>query len=108
MKTAAALLAAILLLGACGGGADKAGEAVADNLEQAADQSDPAAAKVLDNAADAIRDAHGAEAEATAQAALQEAGNAQAASGTIGGTTPPLQAKPHQAGDPTPAPKVRP
>jgi hypothetical protein len=74
--TAAALL--LLSLGACGG--KTASDQAADNLQAAADQSDPAAAEVLDNAADAIRDNESspADANATAQDALSEAGNAQA------------------------------
>ena len=78
MKAVVPAIATLLLLGACGGAANESSEATAENLEQAADQSDPAAAAVLDNAADQIRDENVTDANATAQAALQEAGNAQA------------------------------
>lgn len=82
MKTAIPALAALLLLGACGGGQASPAESAADNLEEAADQSDPAAAEVLDNAAEAVRDTEGtgmtADPEAMAQNALSEAGTAQA------------------------------
>ena len=83
MKVATpALAATLLLLAACGGRTSTA-EKTADNLEEAADQSDPAAAKVLDNAADAVRETDGtgvpADPNAMAQNALAEAGNAQAA-----------------------------
>jgi len=77
MKAVTPLFASLLILSACGGG-NNATESTADNLEQAADQSDPAAAEVLDNAADQIRDENVTDVNATAQAALQEAGNAQA------------------------------
>jgi hypothetical protein len=81
MKAVIPALSAFLLLAACGGGASPA-ENTADNLEQAADQSDPAAAEVLDNAADAVRETEGtgvpANPDAMAQNAMAEAGNAQA------------------------------
>jgi ABC-type glycerol-3-phosphate transport system substrate-binding protein len=81
MKAAIPALAALLLLAACGGGQSPA-ESTADNLEEAAEQSDPAAAEVLDNAADAVRETEGtgvpANPNAMAQNAMAEAGNAQA------------------------------
>ena len=49
MKAVIMTATAMLLLAACG--PKSAGEATADNLHNAADQSDPAAAQVLDNAA---------------------------------------------------------
>lgn len=49
---AALVTAALLLATACG--PKTAGEAAADNLHNAADVSDPAAARVLDNAADNV------------------------------------------------------
>jgi len=54
MKTAMTAAAALLLLTACG--PKTAGEATAENLHNAADQSDPAAARVLDKAADNVAD----------------------------------------------------
>jgi uncharacterized lipoprotein len=74
--------AACLLLAACGK-ADKQ----ADALDQAASQSDPAAAAELHNQADVIRDSgdssNVADAESPAQNALQAAGNAAAADPTL-------------------------
>ena len=79
MKAVLPLLAATLALAGCGSAADKQ----ADQLDNAAAQSDPAAAASLENSADAIR-ANGAdgmlnEGGSTAQDAMQEAGNAAAA-----------------------------
>ena len=54
MKAAILTASAFLLLTACG--PKTAGEAAADNLHNAADQSDPAAAEVLDHAADNVTD----------------------------------------------------
>jgi ABC-type glycerol-3-phosphate transport system substrate-binding protein len=68
-------LAAILALAACGGGQSPA-ENTAENLEEAAEQSTPEAADVLENAADRIEDQNITD-PAAAQNALQEAGNAQ-------------------------------
>lgn len=75
-----AAIAAALSLVACGGGepADRA----AGRLEEAASQSDPAAAEILENAADQIaeQDAMSAgAANAASDAAMRDAGNAQAA-----------------------------
>jgi hypothetical protein len=72
---------ALLLISALGGCGS--GHKQADALDRAADQSDPTAAAQLHNEADAIRDT-GAEgnvsdAGSPAQAALQNAGNAAAA-----------------------------
>ena len=63
--------AALLLLAACGGRSEE------DQLRDAANQSDPAAAAVLENAA---------ENGMNAQAALEQAGEAQAAAGTADAT----------------------
>ena len=57
--------AAFLVLAACEGGGQA--ENTADRLEEAAEQSDPAAAPILENAADAVR-----EGDANAQQALQQ------------------------------------
>ena len=67
-------MVALLALAACGGGGQSQAENTAEALEEAAEQSDPAAAQVLENAADAAREGNG-----NAQQALQKAGNAQAA-----------------------------
>jgi hypothetical protein len=78
-------LALPLLLAACSSNAGNS----SDVLEDAAQQSDPAAAAVLENAAENGMDP---------QEALQQAGNVQA------NTTPEVsvQAKPNQAGDRNP------
>jgi ABC-type glycerol-3-phosphate transport system substrate-binding protein len=71
-------LAACLALAACGGGGSNqsASENAAEQLEDAAEMSNPAAAPVLENGAEAIREQGGNAADA--QNVLQEAGNAQA------------------------------
>ncbi|HEY0627467.1 MAG TPA: hypothetical protein VGD10_12150 [Allosphingosinicella sp.] len=70
-----------LALAACGGGEQRDPvENTAEQLENAAEQSDPAAAPVLENAADQVREQNST---APAQGALEAAGNAQA------GTPPP-------------------
>ncbi len=92
--------AALLLLSACGGGGQA--ESKADRLEEAAEQSDPAAAPILENAAEAVR-----EGEGNAQQALERAGDAQAR--TLPGTQqapPSMQAKPNRTGQQTPPPKI--
>lgn len=63
-----------LMLAGCG---RSAADNAADQLENAARQSDPAAAGVLANAADSIRERDSGSADAEAQNALQAAGNAQ-------------------------------
>ena len=77
MKTLAAVAAASLALAACGGGANEsaAGNA-AEQLEDAAEVSNPAAAPVLENGADQLREQGGNASDA--QNVLQEAANAQA------------------------------
>lgn len=65
--------AALILLAACGGNSEE------DKLREAADQSDPAAAAVLENAAD-----NGM----SAQDAMDQAGAAQARADGAGDTTP--------------------
>src|SRR5688572_4530981 len=71
-----AVITAALLVAACGSDPSPA-ESTADNLEEAADQSTPEAAAVLDNAAEQIRDQN-VQDPAAAQGALEAAGNAQA------------------------------
>jgi hypothetical protein len=108
MKQVFAPFALVALLGglsACGSGSSAADNSAAQ-LEQAAEQSTPEAANVLDNAAEQIRDGNGADANAAAQQALQEAGNVQAA-GRGPAPTPQAGAKPHQPGDPVPPPKTQ-
>ncbi|WP_340316486.1 hypothetical protein [Rhizorhabdus argentea] len=68
-------LLGLLVLAACG---NDANDNVAARLDNAAAQSDPAAAAVLSNAADDLRANDSADPAAEAQNALQAAGNAQA------------------------------
>lgn len=86
MKAALFTFSAALLLAGCGGQTSPA-ENAAENLEAAADQSDPAAAEVLDNAADAMRDREGSGVPANVgeleQNALSTAGNVQAQSNEV-------------------------
>lgn len=107
-KSATAIaLISLVALSACGGSTPA--ENSAAQLEEAAEQSDPSAAPILENAADQIRDQNAGDANAAAQQALEQAGNVQA--GTVSQTqTPPppaVGAKPHQAGDPVPPPKTK-
>lgn len=95
--TAPSLSAAALLLAACGGDQDRA-ENVADQLEDAAAQSDEAAEEVLQNAADRLREGDLAAPPGTvAQDALQRAGNEQA--DTLPRPTPEERRIPSPAGD---------
>jgi hypothetical protein len=64
--------ALLLALAACGGQQSPA-ENTADLLDEAAEQSDPAAAAVLENAADQVREQNST---APAQQALENAANA--------------------------------
>ena len=76
-KTVAA--AAFVALAACSGGGagkDGASQNAAQQLEDAAEMSNPAAAPVLENGAEQIREQGGNAADA--QNVLQDAGNAQA------------------------------
>ena len=99
MKLRAALpAAAFLFLAACGGGE---AENAADRLEEAAEQSDPAAAEVLQNAADEVSAGN-----MTAQEAMQAAGNAQAATVGDQAAPPSVQAQPNRTGQQTPPPKI--
>jgi hypothetical protein len=111
MKLPTALpAAALLLLTSCGGGGQA--EATAEKLEEAAEQSDPAAAEVLENAADEIRDGNSASPAAApgseAQQAMEAAGNAQEATLPRPQPAPPsLQAEPNRGGQQTPPPKTK-
>jgi hypothetical protein len=82
MRTIAFGLAAVALasLAGCGGGQSQS-ESTAENLEEAAAQSTPEAADVLENAADQIRDQN-VQDPAAGQQALDAAGNAQVNAGT--------------------------
>jgi hypothetical protein len=105
MKTPCLCFAAAgaLLVAGCGGNSSPA-ENSADQLDNAAAQSSPEAANVLENRADQIRASNNSDPNA-AQAAMQEAGNVQAATGAAR-AAPMVGAKPHRAGDPTPPPKL--
>jgi hypothetical protein len=75
-------LSAALLLAACSGGTSNQAGAQADQLENAAEQSTPEAAEVLEQQADAIRDngTSGAAGQpgSSVQQAVEKAGEAQA------------------------------
>lgn len=82
-------LASLVLLGALAACGHK--DRAADRLDNAAEQSTPAAADVLHNQADAIRDQGGVNAPinqegSAVQQAMQKAGNAQAAAMPNGAT----------------------
>ena len=104
MRFSALIAFSSLALAACGGGGDPV-ENKAAQLENAAEQSDPAAAAVLNNAAEQVLDQNST---APAQGALEAAGNAQAQTTDAGPMQPPKQAKPHAPGDPVPPPKTTP
>ena len=78
---------ACLLLSSCGSGSDE------EQLQEAAEQSGPAAAAVLNNAAENGMDP---------QQALELAGQAEAVNAD-GGPSGSLQARPNSAADPNPA-----
>ncbi len=100
-----ALLALVAIdLAACGSGGEQGATNSVEQLDEAAAQSDPAAAQAIEDAA-----ANGA----TPQEALQAGGNAQAA--TVAPGQPqamPTQgsvtgAKPHAPGEPVPPPQTQ-
>ena len=113
-------LAAVLVLAACNSGADTngpVGEDPAASLDNAANQADPAAAAVMRNEADAIRNgvASGnlSDPDGAVQNAMEQAGQAQAATtanpssagegATAPGAVPPsgsVQARPNLPGSP--------
>ena len=92
------------------------GASQADQLDKAANQADPAAADVMRNEADQIRE-NGSDANISApsspvQSAMQNAGEADANASTSNNISPPptspqTQAKPHHAGDTVPPPQTR-
>ena len=104
-------LAAALGLAACGG--QSQAENTASALEEAAEQSTPEAAAVLENAADEVREqnvtAPIGQPGSPGQKAMEAAGKAQAApKAKAAPAAPPAQgAKPHAKGDPVPPPKVK-
>jgi len=80
-------------------------ENTAEQLENAAEQSDPAAAAVLENRAEQVLEQNST---APAKGAMEAAGNAQVGSGNSAPTAPEAQqAKPHAPGDPVPPPQVK-
>jgi hypothetical protein len=101
MKRRTLVLPAYLVLAACGGGTDQPTNSV-EQLDEAAAQSDPAAAEAIE---DAVANGAGP------QEALAAGGAAQA--GTVAGQQPPgsavtgAGAKPHSPGDPVPPPQVQ-
>ena len=105
------LMSAVSLLAtACHSGASQA-----DQLDNAANQADPAAANVMRNEAGQIRE-NGSDANLSApsspvQSAMQNAGEADANTATSNNmspapTSPQTQAKPHHAGDAVPPPQT--
>lgn len=101
----AASFAAIALLSACGSNSSS-------KLQEAAEQSDPAAANVLLDQANVVdqQDDSGSlsDPNSPAQQALEAAGNAAAQAGPAQPQepAPATGAKPHAAGDPIPPPNV--
>jgi hypothetical protein len=112
MKHKAFLVGAVALTLAACGGRQSAADNAADRLENAADQSTPEGAAVLDNAADAIRD-NGTAAPAGApgsevQQAMDKAGEAQAGqtANDAAPAPPSKQAMPTGAEKGAPPPKT--
>ena len=100
MRRCAFLLPLAFAIAGCGG--DDAGDNKVEALEAAAEQSTPAAAEVLENAAEQAE-----EGNVSIDAAMQAAGNAQVRGGTAPTPAPPQrQAKPHAKGDPVPPPTI--
>lgn len=94
---------ALLLLAACGQTTgETAQEEPAEALRNAANQSDPAAARVLNQRADQM-ESTGSDNYAAAQQALQQGGQAQVANAQGAGAGPPagsVQARPNLPGSP--------
>lgn len=116
------LLAAFLIpigLAACSGGGGKA-EQTADQLEKAADQSDPTSAAVLENAADQVRQTGNTAAlsdpNSPTQKALEQAAaiNPTGVGSNVTETTrptpapPPKQAVPNRGDQQQPRPAIVP
>ena len=108
-----ALLPLLLLAAACSGGASDTNEAQADKLDNAAEQSTPEAAEVLEQQAGDIR-ANGAEGQmgqpgSTVQDAMAKAGEAQTTNAATPAPAPTPQSKqalPHGAEKGNPPPKT--
>jgi hypothetical protein len=108
-----ALIPLLILAAACSGGTSDASEAQADKLDNAAEQSTPEAAEVLERQADAIR-ADGAEGQmgqpgSSVQDAMAKAGEAQATNAAAPAPAPTPQSKqavPHGAEKGNPPPKT--
>ena len=110
-RTVSALaLAAAFALAACGGSTEADNTAAA--LEEAAEQSTPAAAAVLENAAEQIQEQNVAapisQPGSPGDQALKAAGQAQVKAAPPTPAPPSQGAKPHAKGDPVPPPKVQP
>lgn len=111
IRTAPAFaLAAAFVLAACG--SQTPAENTADALKNAADQSTPEAAAVLDNAADQIQDqnisAPISQPGSPGQKAMEAAGQAQVRGAAAPAAPTSQGAKPHAPGDPVPPVKVQP
>lgn len=91
----------LLILSACGGG-----DETAEQLEDAAGQSDPAAATVLNNTAEALREQEGPAPPGAAQDALERAGEAQVQQNSQFSST--LRAEPNLPNDPNRPPADQP
>jgi hypothetical protein len=102
------VLAAAFSLAACGGQTEAENTAAA--LEEAATQSTPEAAAVLENAAERIEEqnitAPISQPGSPGQQAMQAAGQAQAKAAAAPVAPKSQGAKPHAKGDPVPPPKV--
>ncbi len=102
--------AAALALAACGGSTEADNTAAA--LEEAASQSTPEAAAVLENAAEQIQEqnvtAPISQPGSPGDQAMKAAGQAQAKAGAATPAPPSQGAKPHAKGDPVPPPKIQP
>ncbi len=101
MKATYLAFAAATALAAC---SETPAEKTAEQLEEAAEQSDPAAAAVLEHRAEQVLEQNST---APAQGAMQAAGNAQIRGSNSAPAAPESrQAKPHAPGDPVPPPKL--
>jgi hypothetical protein len=110
IRTAPAFVAAAAFaLAACGGQSEADNTAAA--LEDAASQSTPEAAAVLENAAEQIQEqnvtAPISQPGSPGQKAMEAAGQAQAKAKVTPAAPPSQGAKPHAKGDPVPPPKVK-
>ena len=102
--------AAAFALSACGGSSEADNTAAA--LEEAASQSTPEAAAVLENAAEQIQEqnviAPISQPGSPGDQAMKAAGQAQAKAQAVPVAPKSQGAKPHAKGDPVPPPKVGP